>query len=462
VQTINSPNTWKTSRYTRALGGQDGDGLLYNGFSGATMRLSPRLYHRVTDLLAASPPDTEITEDFTEDPLFPHLVAGSFVVESKTDELRILEETYEKERQDSQFLLTIFPTFSCNLGCAYCFVGKKSGVMTTQKQEALVQFVTRQLDAQKPPGMAVDWMGGEPLLASRPIASLSQKFQQLCLQRDIPYSAQVISNGTVITEKTPAFLDSCGIRRIQITLDGPAEIHDQRRFYKHGAPGSFGHILEGLEHLVGKFLLRLRINVDDENLNQVWSLLDLFDERGWLGPDKEFYPYLARISPFTDACSGVTESTCSQTNFHDVHYKWMQKLNQLGVPVATQGLYHFPDRKLYNCGAVGLNGFVISPAGELHKCGLTIDDSHEKVGDLGTTLDFTQSVMSKWRNYSPFQNEGCRQCQFLPSCLGGCPRNHLDNRELEKAENCTFHKQFENKIILNHLKLLDQTKGVSV
>lgn len=450
-----SSKTWKISRYTRALDAGENTGLLYNGYTGAILKLTPQLFGKVRAMLASFPPDTEIGLSSTRDPLFQHLVVGGFVVDASLDELAALEDTYENERRHSQFLLTILPTFSCNLSCAYCFVGKKAGMMTAEKQASLLEFVAKQLDLQQPPSMAVDWMGGEPLLATRAIANLSQKFQELCSDRGIPYSAQVISNGTVITEQTPEFLESCGIKRLQITLDGPAETHDQRRFYKHGDPGSFEHILAGMEHLVGRFLIRLRINVDNENLDLVWDLMELFEERGWLGADKEFYPYLARITPFTDACAEVSETSCSQSTFHETHFKWMQRLAQLGVPVATQGLYHFPDRKLYNCGAVGFNGFVISPIGEIHKCGLTIDDSSEKIGDLGKPLDFSQPVMNKWRDYSPFRNEGCRQCEFLPSCLGGCPRNHLDNREIQKAENCHFHQQLENKIILNHLELLE-------
>jgi hypothetical protein len=48
----------------------------------------------------------------------------------------------------------------------------------------------------------------------------------------------------------------------------------------------------------------------------------------------------------------------------------MKRLHEYGVPVAFQALYQFPEPKLYNCGAIGNNGFIFNPNGEIHKCGL--------------------------------------------------------------------------------------------
>jgi uncharacterized protein len=123
----------------------------------------------------------------------------------------------------------------------------------------------------------------------------------------------------------------------------------------------------------------LRINVDARNVDQVWPLLDLFAERGWLGPETRFFPYLARVSPFTDACAGSAATVCRLDDFHAVQFRWMERLEHFGVPIIEQGLYQFPEPKLYSCGAVGANGFVFTPDGEIHKCGLEVDDSRRAI-----------------------------------------------------------------------------------
>jgi uncharacterized protein len=137
-------------------------------------------------------------------------------------------------------------------------------------------------------------------------------------------------------------------------------------------------------------------------------------------------------------------------DFYKVQFKWMERLESLGVAVGDQGLYQFPEPKLYNCGAVGSNGFVFTPEGEIHKCGLTVDDSREAIGNLASPRTRT-AQLDKWNTFSPFQNETCRSCEYLPSCLGGCPRNQMEMRTVQVKENCTYHKTFETQILRFHL-----------
>src|SRR6202030_2687977 len=435
--------TWKVSRYTHSIELEKGAGLLYNGRTGAVVELSGKIFRQAQTLLAEAGTFSKPAPRSRLRQLFFHLIAGGFLVRSEFDALALLEETYEVERRRSQFLLTILPTFACNLGCDYCFVGKKKGMMSEATQRHIVDFVSSYLTKHSVPSMNVDWFGGEPLLSLPVIQNLSSDFRRICKTKEIPYRAQVITNGTVITDQTVKVLQDAAVDRLQITLDGPPELHDERRPYKSGRSSSFRDILAGLPLLVGKFLIRLRINVDGRNLHQVWPLLDLFAEKQWLGPETDFFPYLARISPFTDACSGMATLVCSMDDFFRVQFRWMEKLEELGVPVTAQGLYQFPEPKLYNCGAVGTNGFVFTPEGEIHKCGLAVDDSREAIGQVGTSLDPQNPIALKWQSYSPFKNPVCRECEFLPTCLGGCPRNQIELREVQKKENCTFHKQFE-------------------
>jgi uncharacterized protein len=246
-----------------------------------------------------------------------------------------------------------------------------------------------------------------------------------------------------------------GVDRLQITLDGLREIHDQRRPSKLRVVSSFEQTVLGLEKVVGKFVIRLRINVDKHNLPEAWLLLDFFAAQRWLGADTRFYPYLARVSPFTDACASVATEVCSVDDFQNTNLQWMKRLHEHGVPVAFQALYQFPEPKLYNCGAIGNNGFIFNPNGEIHKCGLAVDDSSEAIGVLGEELDADHRNARKWKEWSPLANPICRGCEFLPSCLGGCPRNQMQMREVQKKENCQYYQQHENRILATHLELAE-------
>jgi len=444
---------WKASHYTHLVPLKDGTGVAYNGRSGALVKLSSGAFKRCGTIMTSAPQGKPLSASFEKDDLFAHLVAGSFVVEENFDELEFIEDQYQRERQQSQFLLTILPTFGCNLGCDYCFVGKKRGAMDRERQDQIIEFVANRFASQQFPSMAVDWFGGEPLLALGAIEYLSRAFLDLCSRYDTPYSAQAITNGTMISDKAVDVMSRSGIDRLQITLDGLREMHDQRRPSKLRVISSFEQTVMGLERVVGKFVIRLRINVDKHNLGEAWKLLDFFAAQGWLGADQAFYPYLARISPFTDACASVATEVCTVDEFQETNIQWMKRLHELSVPVAFQGLYQFPEPKLYNCGAIGNNGFIFNPNGEIHKCGLAVDDSSEAIGTLGQDLDPNHSNAKKWKEWSPLANPVCRGCEFLPSCLGGCPRNQMQMREVQKKENCQYYQQHENRILAAHLEL---------
>ena len=442
--------SWQVSRYTHVLPVPDG-GIVYNGRTGAIAELSPDGFEQTNSLLEKVRQRSRLRLSPARRELFEQLRVGGFIVPAGLDELAVIEEQYERERRRSQFQFTILPTFACNLGCDYCFVGKKKGFMTEETQDRLIAFARDHIAAHRPPSMHVDWFGGEPLLALPVIERLSGALLALCDAHEVSYQSQVITNGTVIGQRTADVLAKARVNRLQISLDGLPEVHDLRRPYKSGRGSSFAAIVNSLPAVIGRFLIRLRINVDGRNLHQVWPLMDLFGERGWLGPDTQFFPYLARVSAFTDACAGSSPMICRQDEFYEVQFRWMERLEQYGVPLIEQGLYQFPEAKMYSCGAVGSNGFVFTPEGEIHKCGLEVDDSSRAIGHLGAPLDGSTATARRFAGYSPFRNATCRECSFLPTCLGGCPRDQLDRRVPQLKDNCEYYQQYEHQLLRFHL-----------
>jgi len=452
---------WKVSHYTHCIKIKDRAGIFYNGYSGAIIELSLNAYQKAYHILKQLSTSDYLSKKIEEDRLFSHLVAGGFIVDAQVDEIALIENQYESERRKSKFLLTILPTFTCNLNCAYCFVSKKQGTMTPAIQEQIVHFIANHLRTHSIPSMNVDWLGGEPLLALPTIQFISRELQKLSDSLGIPYSAQVITNGTLLTKKSIRLLQRAGVDRLQVTIDGPREIHDQRRGFKSDNESSFAAILSGLEQAIGKFVIRLRINIDSYNINEVLPLLDLFKQRGWLGPDTMFFPYLARLSPFTEACANVANHSCGISEFQKINFKWWNHLEQLGVQVAFQPLYEFPEPRLYNCGAVSPNSYIFTPEGEIHKCGLTIDDSTQAIGRIDETLEVDLSNSRQWLEYSPFRNPVCRACKFIPTCLGGCPRNQIQKRKMQISENCIYYRRFELEILRFHMKLTKIHKSLT-
>jgi len=123
---------WKSSRYNHFMATREGSGVLYNGRTGAILELSHNLFGAVSSALR--PAGSPLPAQALSPQLLPHLAGGGFLVEETCDELALIEAQYQQERKRSQFLLTILPTFACNLVCEYCFVSKKHGIMSAEVQ----------------------------------------------------------------------------------------------------------------------------------------------------------------------------------------------------------------------------------------------------------------------------------------------------------------------------------------
>jgi uncharacterized protein len=426
--------------------------VLHNGYTGAILELSPGACEKAHDILDRISDCTFQSSEIEDHSLFVHLRAGGFVIDAEVDEIALFKKEYQANRHTSKLTLTIVPTFNCNLHCKYCFVGKKSGTMARVTQAQIVDFVEKRLTENSFPGMSIDWLGGEPLLELGIIKYLSLKFQRLSRKHKIPYHAQVITNGTLLTKDAVQLLKRAGVENLQVTIDGPKNIHDQRRGYKSGKGSSFAAIVEGINNAKGNFMIKLRINVDSQNINNIWPLLDLFENQDWLGPETGIFPYLARVSPFTEVCANVSRYKCEIQGFYETQFEWWKHIEKSGVPVTFNPLYHFPEPRIGNCTAVNMNGYVFTPDAEVYKCGLTLDDPTQSIGKVYQPLDINHPNCRQWLDYSPFKAP-CQECDYLPTCLSGCPRNHIHKRTEQIKEDCLYHRKLEDQILAFHIRL---------
>lgn len=80
--------------------------------------------------------------------------------------------------------------------------------------------------------------------------------------------------------------------------------------------------------------------------------------------------------------------------------------------------YHFT-QSLYLCGAVTKTMCIIDPIGDLYKCWNEIGMHTRSYGSIFGGNN--RSNIDQWNNYQVASYEECRECAFLPVCMGGCP-----------------------------------------
>jgi uncharacterized protein len=451
---------WKPSKYNLLIPLDNSSGALYNRRTGACISLSPESYALATSWLKQPQPDLFSAGQREQViALASNLIAGEFLCDSTVDELALLKSRYTTSRRASDFLLTVIPTFHCNLACVYCAVSRKHGAMSDEIERQLGHFVDSRLRERTFTTLNVDWFGGEPLLAIGQIERLSRHFLDSSSRQGIPFNAQLVTNGTLLDSSTPAILTQCGIDRVQITIDGSKATHDKRRPWRRNVRSSFEDTVRGVESLVGRITIRLRVNIDRSNITETEWLLDFFDARGWLSKESKFFPYLAMVGDFSDSCSWSAEDACNFSEFYALHERWLDRLWSRGVPVLMQGLYGFPEPRPHTCGAVTDNAFIVSAGGLLHKCAFDAENDARRIGSLASTVSANGSDVRYWQRYDPFSHTECANCEALPSCLGGCPRNRRDGAPHLMTQGCEYYKRFEPKALLHHLRLHRQSQN---
>ena len=125
--------------------------------------------------------------------------------------------------------LTICPTMNCNFDCPYCFETHRPGRMSPEVQDDVMNLVRRMMQAGGGNRIHVTWFGGGPLLAPDVIESLSERLIALADEFHAGYSAGIVTNGYLLSQKNIDMLERCRVNSCQVTIDGLEENNDVTR-----------------------------------------------------------------------------------------------------------------------------------------------------------------------------------------------------------------------------------------
>jgi len=142
------------------------------------------------------------------------------------------------------FLIQWHLTERCNLKCKHCYQeGRKLQELSREQIFAVIDEIAEMLQAWRQnydlefqPSFNVT--GGEPFLRPDFFVILEQ-------MTGIGFEIYVLSNGTIITAERARRLKELQVNGVQVSLEGPREIHDAIR-----GPGSFAASLQGIRTLM--------------------------------------------------------------------------------------------------------------------------------------------------------------------------------------------------------------------
>lgn len=333
----------------------------------------------------------------------------------------------------------LMPTYNCNLRCSYCFQDHMrtnsdySHLLRTMKIEMVDRIFAAMAKIEShhgytgdtPPPRHIGLFGGEPLI----------KNGRACVEHIINKAQSLgaatffaVSNGTDLHHYED-LLGPTKLSYLQITLDGPAREHDQRRIYPNGK-GSFEQIARNITLALERGVqISVRMNIDRLNAPLLPELADEIIARGW---DK--YP---TFGAYTAPIHAANTNVQIKTTFDS--YELDQKIDEMREVFPNMSVVGRPDdrmkesaRRIFNnngapslrstfCGAH--NGMYIFDAfGDIYACWERTGDKKIRIGSLNGDDDFTldDDLNDMWRSRNVTTNPTCQRCRYALHCGGGC------------------------------------------
>ncbi len=444
---------YRPSQYNRKIRDRDERVFLFNCRTGNMVRI-PHALDLVIDSLpegTAFDLNTDVPPEGKE--LIAGLAKAEFFVDQELDELEAIKHFVAAGPEMRTLNLTILPTMGCNLRCTYCYQVRHGLMMRQETREAVIAEVEIKAAAREIDGIEVDWFGGEPLLARKSIEEISSRLQQVAARHGLPYRAAMATNGTLLDEDMVEFLVGFGLEEVQITLDGPREVHDRTR-PRAGGGSSFDAVVRGILAASKRFKVIVRINVDLNSVAGAWAVLEHLREIGCFEAGRSVHPYIASIGPLSSVCSHTCDTMIPTDDFFDHVRAFQQTVLELGSDLDPAEVLCLPRPITRACGAHSELSLCVHPTGLVHKCGLEVHEPERAAGPIGGSYQ-EHANYRKWVELDPFQNPTCSSCCFLPLCLGGCPKYSRDPDSPYHREACLyFHEYLEPA-----LKLYASTQG---
>jgi uncharacterized protein len=388
--------------------------VLANLLSGAIITISKDSYTLIQ----------KNTEDKIPIPLLDKLIEGRFLISDDFDELNYIQTrlSYHIFRTDI-LSLTILPTLDCNFDCSYCYENNARTYMSNKTINQLINFVAVNLAGKK--RFSVAWYGGEPLLASDTIWKLSQVFIAMSEKLGIDYDACIITNGSLLTAENIDKLIEYKVDSIQVTIDGPRDIHNTMRPFscKHSMDTkSYDVILDNISSACEKININVRINIGKDNYRQLKRLLN---STKFNNLKNKINIYVSPIIPF-GAGKKVNETTFPTKCFDFPSFAGIEtELYEIIQQAGFSTNFDFDGSNCNCCRAICLNNYLVDPDGNLLKCWDSIGEDTGIVGHISKCPKeipmYQNKELLKWISFNPLDNIKCRKCKFLPICMGGCP-----------------------------------------
>jgi uncharacterized protein len=376
------------------------------------------------------------------------LRAAGFAVEGDDEDRALTARAlaaYGEETARTPTQLVVVPSFGCNLACTYCyqelFDPAAAGLISPAAIEAFFAHVDLRHGGESPRPY-ITLFGGEPLRDTPAHHDRIGRFLDGAAARGLEVA--VVTNGFDLGAFVPR-LAAGPVKEVQVTLDGPPEMHDRRRPHVDGS-GTFHRIAAGIDALVAAGVpVNLRVVVDRENLPALPALAAFAEERGWLDlPGTRFKTQIGRNYELFGCASRqrredlfdrvalwagfveLAEAHPAVGRFHRPRFHGIGHLAETGeLPAAN-----------FDACPAAKKEWAFAPDGGLYGCTATVGNPKHRLGSFYPESVVDDRAAASWRERSVLSIGACRGCALATVCGGGCGALAFEREGTPLAPDC--------------------------
>lgn len=357
---------------------------------------------------------------------------AGFVVDGPGEDAALLDAAVAAWREEvarTQTQLIVVPTFACNLACTYCyqelFDTTGAALISPEAIDAFFAWVDRH-HLGGPVRPYVTLFGGEPLRDTPAHRDRLGRFLAGAAARGLKVAA--VTNGHDLAALAP-LLAGGPVKEVQVTLDGPRELHDARRPHRDGG-GTFDRIVAGVDALVAAGVpVNLRVVADKENLPHLPALAAFAAARGWLDlPAGRFKTQVGRNYELFGCASRqdagalfdrvelwaryveLCEAEPLLRRFHAPRFHGLSHLAATG---------ELPPANFDACPATKTE-WAFGPDGGVWGCTATVGHPAHRLGSYFPEVTRDEAAIAAWSGRSTLTIPACQGCALGPVCGGGC------------------------------------------
>lgn len=433
----------KLSNYNHIVKIDENKYALFNCLNGALLTMTKDEYYKMNTITSSAEPGKVPMQNAE---YYKVLKNNGYLIDDNYDEYEIVMHKYCLEAYNKQKLkIYIVPTLECNFSCTYCYqiankkVGGKNVVCYNMSGDELMDIymylkkITLYMEE-----LTIVWYGGEPLLRIDDIVMFSKHIKRDCDDNECNLNLGIITNGYLLNKDNVKKLYEAGIKSIYITIDGDRDIHNSRRYLKDHQ-GTFDVILNNVIGAMPFFNIRIRTNIDKDNLNSIDAMFDEFKKRNLSNKIRWSLHY-------TTTCT-YQDSNLIQiedVKAFDKIRTYLIRANEMGLIAKKNAVFN---KLCTGCEANKLNNIVIAPGRKVYKCQALLGKENADGYLLKGGAIRTSTSWANWMQ-SLYKSEECKRCSFLPICMGGCQVYERTNLRPREYTQCKQHSKLllENEV----------------